>query len=201
MAGDRPGPDGSQRNSPRPFLIQYLTLMLIILSFMVGSFVTKVTQEAQRAPLLKTAQNQPPVPRPALHTFAIERVFAEDSAEVSADTIDAIRTLFMSHDLSAEVSVFADPGRSGFGALNQAVARAFAFKRALEVEGIPAEAIRVFGRGEPLGSQAEITIVPQKEHVVLAEGHLPVLSEDHLPEGRKAFSPSGESGRRPGGVS
>ena len=164
MAAERPGNTGSERTSARSFLIQYLTLMLIILSFMVGSFVTKVTQETLQEPV-RTVRTEVIASRPALHTFTLDGVFVPDTAEVSQEKLEAVRTLFRSHDLSAEVVVFADAGLSGFDAVNQSVARAFSFKRALEVEGIPAEAIRVFGRGAPRGAGAEITIVPQRQGV------------------------------------
>lgn len=147
--------------SARAFLVQYLTLMLIVLSFMVGAFVTKATNQD----LVRSSESFiPSTPDHAsvIDSFTLE-LFAAGEVSVAEAQAEALKTVFASHDLNAKIEVFSDSDKSGSAAISQAMARALTVKRLLEIREIPEEAIRVFGRGSGAGTIAKISILSATE--------------------------------------
>jgi hypothetical protein len=147
--------------SARAFLVQYLTLMLIVLSFMVGAFVTKATNQELSKPSVaetKSAQDESSV----IDSFTLE-LFSAGEVLVQEAQAEALKTVFASHDLNAEIEVSSDVEKRGADAISQAMARALTVKRLLEVKEIPEDAIRVFGRASGGGTHAKISIISRAE--------------------------------------
>ena len=145
--------DGPVKNS-RPFLIQYLTLMLIVLSFMVGSFASRsiVPDAEPKKPEIK------PLPPVAVDTFTLEDFFEPGTAVAREGKIEALQALFSAHDIDAQITAFSDGSEAGDAALAHALARALTVQRALEIPTIPSAAVRTFGALRQHGQMIEIRL-------------------------------------------
>lgn len=149
----------SARTSPRAFLVQYLTLMLIVLSFMVGGFVTKATQSTvgNVGATPKATTGMVPAQVDPKDSFSLD-LFQVGSSELHKGRAEALRSVFANHDLSARIKVSGDVGRSVPEALGQAMARGIALVEALKAPQIPNDAIEVVGTLDRRGTAVQIIL-------------------------------------------
>ena len=118
----------------RLFYMQYLSVILIILTMIVGSFASNAMRQ-QGAALL--SQKVPAATAP-IAGLAFDQVFRPGSGEVSKDNLAGLIQVLRSHDLDARIEVGADPGSFELG-----LARSIALQRFLSAAGIPVEALDV----------------------------------------------------------
>jgi galactokinase/mevalonate kinase-like predicted kinase len=133
--------------------------MLIVLSFMVGGFVTKATQSApipKEPSALTNVSAVAAMPRRDL--FRLD-LFESGTSQLQDGKAEALVAVFSSHDLAAEVTVFGDADLPPLAGLGQASARAMALLRALESPQIPTEAIVVRAALSERGTQAQIELI------------------------------------------
>lgn len=138
----------------RSFSTQYLSLILIILTFIIGIFSSHHLQQQRLALPVE-------VPNGALDSFppthaALEfnDLFESGSAELRGARLSAIVSLLRAHDLDAEFIVRADEGMASREAL--ALARVSTLLRALTAEGVPLRALSVVATEEVEGPQVEM---------------------------------------------
>ncbi|MEZ4753954.1 MAG: hypothetical protein R3A13_06530 [Bdellovibrionota bacterium] len=121
------------------FSLQYISLILIVLCFVVGS-VTQ--QKIRQAPL----QTNLVLEDTNLTMMVVENLFKADSTEFIETEIQTLDHLMSSHDLGLKLWI-SETSKSGQN-LDLALARAVVLHKHFEMLGVPATAL-------------EITIYPQ----------------------------------------
>lgn len=128
-------------NPIKAFRTQYLTVMLIVISVLVSSYVRRSTDHQD---LLKAAQ-MPGKPRPVpLDTFTLDDVFSSET-QLNNERVDALAQVLKSHDLVAEIAV--NSGASTIeNTFEVAVGRALSLMKGLTARGIGMETVHVYAR-------------------------------------------------------
>jgi len=147
--------DGAAARVPQALSLQYVSLMLIILTFVIGAF--ERTPSAPETPVLVEEAPAPEPaglgtgpspsawssPRGALDTLTIERLFEPGGREVNRHRGEAIATLLRSHDLLSEIEVRADVFEGQGESIGLALRRGRTLAAWLSARGVPAEAVRI----------------------------------------------------------
>jgi hypothetical protein len=125
------------------FFVQYTTLILIILTFVLGSFIRPQASEKQPdTPIITAVESEKGL---ELTTIKYESLFGADN-KINSDNLAALESLLLSHDIDAEITVFGDQDSAGQGRFAVSLARSIALYRYLRGRAIPASALRVTAR-------------------------------------------------------
>ncbi|MCB0317513.1 MAG: hypothetical protein KDD56_02065 [Bdellovibrionales bacterium] len=120
------------------FSLQYISLMLIVLCFVLGS----VTRE-------KIKNNNPENSAesqisPDSTALVFDKVFVAGKIDFSSDGIGALEMLLSSHDVGIEIKIGASEPSHSMSSEELAIARAVALHKHFEKIGIPKEAINIY---------------------------------------------------------
>jgi hypothetical protein len=138
----------------RSFSTQYLSLILIILTFIIGIFSSNHLQK-QRLTLPMEASRVALDSLPDTHSaLEFNDLFGPGTAELREEKLTAVVSLLRAHDLDAEFLVRADEGMASREAL--ALARVTTFLRALLAEGVPLHALSVVATEATDGPQVRM---------------------------------------------
>ncbi|MBX7139245.1 MAG: hypothetical protein K1X83_14820 [Oligoflexia bacterium] len=118
----------------RLFYLQYLSVILIILTMIVGSFASNAIQQ-QGTVLLSQKVPEGSAPIAGL---AFDQLFIAGSGELRKENLTGLVQVLRSHDLDARVEVAAESGNFELG-----LARSIALQRFLSGAGIPLAALDV----------------------------------------------------------
>ncbi len=140
----------------RPYLVQYVSLVLIIFVFTVGAFQSKKTparkverqeQEDTRAALVSALY--PPIST----KISYNEIFGDSADGVNLKPLEAIISVLEHHDLVAEIEVSGD-------FFEQAVGRSMSLARAFSKQDIAPDLVRLYAVD---AAQAEVSVVFSKE--------------------------------------
>lgn len=141
----------------KAFYMMYLTLMLILVSFLVGSFVRKaVAQKPKAAPQAKSLEHKNPpetVSQPS-DSFTLAGIFISDS-ETSSERIDALATVLNQHDITAELIVYSVGPEAMF---EGALGRSATLLRELLKRGVKMDSVHAFASVEKVGGDIEVRL-------------------------------------------
>lgn len=142
-----------ERPSSRAFTIQYTTLVLIVISFIVGAFsgrpATSVEQPSTAAVAVASVvglaganPTREVEGRTVSDSIRIEHLFKPASVDLDSAKAGALAAVLKSHDIDAEIDVLADS--MGEEDYRIALRQARALERFLRKERVPSSAFRVF---------------------------------------------------------
>lgn len=125
----------------KAFYVQYVAVLLILLSFMIGSIAGEQGKKPGSMTVVPPAA--PGLLKSAFVTFQLNQVFEGSSDRIIvSDTLNAIIQVGLSHDVDLEFSVPVE-GELGSELRSQlASSRATALMRFAVEQGIPARAVR-----------------------------------------------------------
>ena len=122
--------------------IQYTSLILIVLTIVVG--FSSVSKPQNLASALQVYPEKPPI-----GDYSYDDIFNSGGSNLENDRFDALAEILLSHDLYAQIDVFADfPKPALIRELNDeqiglALARAMSISKKLIERGVPQEALQV----------------------------------------------------------
>lgn len=157
-------PVGATRN-----LRQYASLILIMLTFIIGSFTKPYEGGATQITPPDPSQSNKMAQLRRFGDLQYSDMFKNSDAELNQDNIDALQFILSNHDVNAEISVFA--GLADSNVMNQsvtdeqmalAIARAMSMYRYFSEHGVPAEAIRVHAVATLSDAQVKVKFVDVK---------------------------------------
>jgi len=140
-----------ERPADRAFTLQYTTLILIIISFIVGSFgshprAKEGVKPGPQHPVEAAPEAPPPAPlileRAPSDTITIESLFKAASIELDANAAFAVASVLKSHDIDAEIDIV--PDSMGDDDYRLALRQGRSLERYLAGAGVPRTAFRVF---------------------------------------------------------
>jgi hypothetical protein len=138
----------------RAFSVQYLSVILIILTFTIGVFSGHRAQKikhakaaAQQAKVQANLDKNTTVSDPAaiaIGAMDLTNLFMPESSELNAETFEPLASVLTSHDLSARFAISLSRNPESIDAeLGMALARSATLFRELVSRGVPAEALNV----------------------------------------------------------
>ncbi len=136
----------------KAFAVQYISIILIILTFIVGAFSSRIGASAGNNPDKVILAAEPVLnhgPGPVVGEFNIAQIFSPGLAKVDETKTHGLSEFLLNHDLQAQVQVTSDSAESiGLEATNQnmglALARSVALYRHLLTRGVPANALEIW---------------------------------------------------------
>ncbi len=131
------------------FSTQYLSVVLIVLSFTIGAFLRGPAKLPEPVAVA-------PQPLAAAMDADYTDLFEADSAELNEEKVRALAEVLQNHDLQAEISIY--PVREAEKPMELAVARAVALSIYLERQKVPPEALRIFAEGASGRGQARVRL-------------------------------------------
>ena len=134
----------------RAYLLQYIALMLLLLSFNIGVFgsASLKQERAQVAPL--EAEQAPASTALTLTQQEYADAFVRGERSGAGGALDALAQLLREHDLSAQILINAAAERSSLESdLSLALIRARTLYQSLRGTGVPASAIHLLVVREP----------------------------------------------------
>lgn len=155
--------EGMQQGAPplRAFAIQYLSVVLIILTFTLGVFSShKISRDRAKIALVQQ-QTQPVRTEPTLVSVGdvtFSNLFGAGSAELEPAVLESLVAVLRAHDLKAIFTVAgADSVSEGNTSLGLALARGSTLYRVLQAESVPTEAFEILSSEDPsLNFQAKV---------------------------------------------
>lgn len=158
----------------RSFSIQYLSLILIILTFTIGVFAAhkidgdkrKIVEEEMPPPeLAKNFPDQYSEPTVAsIGAMNLDGLFVRGASEMDSVMVDSLAEVLLAHDIDAKfiVGTPKDVAASDV-ALGIALGRSAVLFRALLERGVPSDAINVMASDEKEGPAVSITFDKPQE--------------------------------------
>ena len=141
------------------YFLQYISLMLIIATLVVGAFLRGPTTVAGPAIAPELRQIKASEPR-LIADLEYQDLFQGDDATLNLDKAEALRQVLQSHDIAVRLTVFA-PIKSGLSIVDPTglvLARSTALFRFLISAGVPAAAVRAEGSLKPSELQTHIQL-------------------------------------------
>ena len=136
--------------------LQYISVIMIILTFVIGAFVRPHGAAARGAvPPAAESGGQPP----QIGVMELERLFLNDGTLINPELLAALRSVLMNHDVNARFEIFGERetwSAAMGGSYDLALARSSVLLRALRAQGVPAEALRVVAAPGTGGSQGRV---------------------------------------------
>lgn len=153
-----------QSSAGRAYLIQYISLILMILTFVVGIFgassIQKKQQEMESAP--PPPQQIVSLPRPApiaISDLSYADVFVHGSSKVNSQELEALTQLLQAHDLKARIELYAAAETSSaLSDLSLALTRSKQTYQQFRNAGVPAEALHLEVVGASLAQQLRVRL-------------------------------------------
>lgn len=147
--------------SSKSFALQYTAVIMIVLTFIVGSFVRPHLPVVDKFP-------ESVVVNPAIGRIELNEVFAPASAALNQGALDALITFTKNHDVTLNIEVYADPtAASSETELPLALARSVTVVRNLIEAGINPEFLIVTTNAE----QAPYQLLVEVQFSTLEAGH------------------------------
>lgn len=143
----------------KAFAVQYISIILIILTFIVGAFSGNISS-ANSAQQLAEKISTPVL----VGQFELPSLFTDGEAVLEQRDNGALEQLLLSHDLKAEVRVGGGASaednseNSNKRELELALARSVALYRHLLSLGIPKKSLEVWAQPAGLGNAAKIDV-------------------------------------------
>ena len=133
----------SDPGAPPPLLsTEYITVMVIILSFVVAVFSEQMHRNTRSEPRHTPAAlkiNSRPV-----DVVSMKRFFSAEGAQIHRRVVRPWAALLANHDLRVRAEINSGLGRGNRDAQwSMALARTVSLRRFLEQEGVPADAIEI----------------------------------------------------------
>lgn len=132
------------------FSMQYTSLMLIVLTFIIAVYFTPHNFEVPKD--IKTIIT----PEPDVGVMTLENVFDQDSSSVNLDQISALQFLVANHDVDINVDVYAKEDEL-------ALARSMMLYRAFLDMGVLSSAVQVFSHTGTNSQQVNIRFYDVKK--------------------------------------
>lgn len=126
--------------------IQYIALILIILTFILGAFISPRVKAGRQGALpvqVAAAARQAP---PSIGKMALNDLFQAASTDLNQTEIYALTKFLTNHDVDADFEIGAGLTDNDSQGLQLALARGIRLRNALQKQGVPVEAFRVFAR-------------------------------------------------------
>lgn len=143
------------------FLIQYTTLMITLLAFVIGSFTGGSMHKNKGAAVIAPAapETKDVVPALTMSTWRLTPVksdakindmFKSKSVEINPEAAFAIATLLHSHDVFVEFEITWDqcPANEETKCINKAFARVHELEKYLDYAGVAPETYQMFARSQ-----------------------------------------------------
>jgi hypothetical protein len=156
--------DTEQRQ--QAYFIQYTTLMITLLAFVIGSFASSAIRDKNKATeLSKDISNYnsevsiPTWQKESSHNqVTFQDLFKKGTAELNFEKAQALVDLLNSHDLYAKIKISWDncPVNEESSCISKAFKRMEVFDRFLSTQGIPNEIYSLF------------VVVPAKDQISIA---------------------------------
>lgn len=129
------------------YMSQYISLMLIILTFVIGSFsieknskVAEIKQQAVAAEAQKKAEKQPKIAPPAeIGILKYADLFPPNETLPNEDKAGALVEFLRSHDIAVDLKIFNEPGNNHALSL----ARSMTLSKYLMRQDVPSDAYTV----------------------------------------------------------
>ena len=133
------------------FYQQYLSVMLIVLSFTIGAFLrggpTAPPTAVPEKPVDEAASRPQRFVSEKLSDLTYDNLFLDARSELDTDTAGAIADFLRNHDVTAEVELYAKPDgeeQTAGGPISLALARAVTLSHYFERADVPQQAIAVY---------------------------------------------------------
>lgn len=140
----------------RPFALQYTSLILIILSCVIGAFAAKPLQTADFSPATIIEKHLLlPFPK-KIGEISYGNLFAYEEAKVNAESADALVQFLKSHDLIAQVQIFRSISN---GTQSLGVHRSTELFKYLTQRGVPPEALDIVASGKESEEQVKVRFI------------------------------------------
>ncbi len=143
--------------SDRPFALQFTSLMLMLLTFIIGVFSSyHIAKKPEATPMTGETvgvQDSPPAMAQDIGLTKFQEMFAERADGLNEGMFEAMLTVLRAHDVDAAVYVYG--GESGDFSL--ALARGMSLSRRLGAENLPAGAVSVIASPRAV-SDAQVAI-------------------------------------------
>lgn len=140
----------------RAFLVQYLTLMLLILTMTIGSYSrADLTKLANRAAVAKEAAAKSGSDIPAVPTqFVLPHLMLPTGDEpFDVDAVAALVSVINAHDIRLQLTV---PGES----LEQSIGRTLSLTQALLNAGAPSDSFETLATASSTDSEVRARVLP-----------------------------------------
>lgn len=136
----------NQPVAARAYVMQYVSLIMIILTFVIGAFASqKISEKAknqvkQGAPRSEFAVNVKDMTDKRDWLASVinyDDLFSDTGVTLDGQKVEALAELLKSHDINSEISIFS------YGDTRTALKRSLAISRELEDSGVPTAALQV----------------------------------------------------------
>ena len=151
----------SKQIRAQSFALLYTSLMIIVLTFVVGALF-KYPSPPEKVDLLP----EKPVVMPAERVFSelnITTLFEPRTAELLSLNAGALKELLLNHDVNLQVEVFLEEGWEVAEAMPLALARVTTLYDFLIGDGVPLESIKVYARPVHANEQIKLTLLVNGE--------------------------------------
>lgn len=129
------------RAAEQSFSLQYTSLILIVLCFILGSFVSAK---------FRNQQSLGPEPTPPSGMMVYSDLFTTGESVADSDRVQAVAEFMENHDVRAEIAIPLTDGEGSEAQLSLALARSVSIFRTLVKAGVPADSLQVeAGQGDP----------------------------------------------------
>lgn len=132
------------------FSVQYTSLILILLTFLIGTFIKPEQVEAVHVPVVEAK----PV---SLAVFNFKSIFEEGAATLNQDDLVGISEVLQQHDVEAEVELFDSSA-------TLLVARIMSLKTYFSDNGVLESAINITARQQEADMQLHITLTRSQSY-------------------------------------
>ncbi|NLF25096.1 MAG: hypothetical protein GX589_05490 [Deltaproteobacteria bacterium] len=145
---------GAAASAQKAYSLQYISLILIVLTFVIGVFMSGPVRVAKEsAPVHAASMGFDP--GVLISDMEYSDLF-QAQAEISDNSkVAALASLLRSHDIDLEAEVYSGAGQEG---LMLALERAQAIFEALVQAGVPSEALKIFAHEKHSDSQLRVRL-------------------------------------------
>ena len=139
----------------RSFFLQYISLILIILTCVVGAFArdclvdTPVKSERTVKKLIKPLKN--------IGKLHLSGIFRPRESRLDEGVLEGVKEVLLSHDVRAQIQVNLE-GEASSG-LELSIARSIALLHFFVAAGVPASALNIIAWPEVSAAQADVTLL------------------------------------------
>ena len=154
---------GTAASAQQAYSLQYISLILIVLTFVIGVFLSGPIRAAKQSGLTP-APSIGADPGILISDLEYNDLFGAQ-AKISDDSkVAALASLLRSHDLDLEAEVYSGAGPEEPG-LMLALERAHTIFEALVQAGVPSEALQIFALEKSSGPQLRVRLYKAGPHV------------------------------------
>lgn len=142
----------SRTANEQAFALQYTSVIIIVLAFVVGSFVKPFLPELPTELPVKLVNKE-------VGNLKFENIFKINSSSVNDSIVASLVTFAKSHDLNLEIQVYADANWPTKISPEQiSIARSIELYRYLINQGLHPDSIKVFAQSKLNTIQAEVMV-------------------------------------------